>query len=280
MKAPTASLAKTKMTLSEAVKILENAGVDSPLYDARELFGLFCQRPVMLNTSCDAPELLEMIERRKNREPLQYIIGNVDFYRENYTVTPDCLIPRADTEILVDFAVKNLPRGARFIDLCTGSGCVAVSTLKNSCETTAVAVDISPAALEIARRNAGKNGVAERLDLMLADACERAVTDRAFALLSNPPYVADEVYESLEGEIFCEPKIAFVGGRDGGDFYRKITPIYRDIIDKEGFIAYEIGYDQAELLRTIAEENRMTCEIIKDLSGNNRVAVLRIRSSV
>lgn len=268
------------MTLSEAVKILEAAGVDSPLYDARELFGLFCPKPVMLNTNCDDPELSEMIERRKMREPLQYIIGNVDFYRENYTVTPDCLIPRADTEVLVDFAVKNLPRGARFIDLCTGSGCVAVSTLKNSCETTAVAVDISPAALEIARQNAEKNGVTGRLELICQDALSGAVTDYAFALLSNPPYVADEVYESLEGEIFCEPKIAFVGGRDGGDFYRKLTPMYKDVIDKRGFIAYEIGYDQAELLKNIAKENKMTCEIIKDLSGNDRVAVLRLKSTV
>lgn len=265
------------MTLNEAVKIFEKAGIDSPLYDARALFRLYCPEPVMLNTACDDPELLAAIQRRTEREPLQYIIGNVDFYRENYIVTPDCLIPRADTEVLVDFAVKNLPEGARFIDLCTGSGCVAISTLKNTKNTTATAADISPAALEIARENAERCGVSDRLFLMQADVTKSAVGE-AFAVLSNPPYVADRVYESLEGEIFHEPKIAFVGGSDGGDFYRAITPLYKDKINKDGFIAYEIGYDQAELLRNIASESGMTCEIIKDLSGNDRVAVLRIKN--
>ena len=208
---------------------------------------------------------------------LQYIIGNVGFYREEYLVTPDCLIPRADTEILVDYAVKHLPVGARFADLCTGSGCVAISTLKNTKNTTAVAVDISSGALDVARKNAKQNGVSDRLTLTLADVKQGAVCEGIFALLSNPPYVRDDVYPTLDGEIFHEPKIAFVGGRDGGDFYRRITEIYRDIIDRDGFIAYEIGYDQAELLREIAEQNRMSCEIIKDLSGNDRVSVLRVK---
>jgi release factor glutamine methyltransferase len=87
--------------------------------------------------------------------------------------------------------------------------------------------------------------------------------------------VADEVYEDLEGEIFHEPKMAFVGGSDGGDFYRAITPLYRDKIANDGFIAYEIGYDQAQMLRQIAEACSMSCEILKDLGGNDRVAVLR-----
>jgi release factor glutamine methyltransferase len=186
------------------------------------------------------------------------------------------LIPRADTETLVDFAVKNLPEGALFLDLCTGSGCVAISTLKNTAHTRAVAVDLSEGALEIARENAERNGVSDRIEFILGDAKGEIETGEIFALLSNPPYVADEVYEGLEGEIFHEPKMAFVGGSDGGDFYRAITPIYRDKIANDGFIAYEIGYDQAELLREIAKDNSMSCEIIKDLGGNDRVAILRI----
>lgn len=263
------------MTLSEAVKILTEAGIDSPLYDAREIFRKYTGGVAMLNTECQDQLLSEAILRRANREPLQYIIGEVGFYREEYFVSPDCLIPRSDTETLVDFAVKNLPEGARFIDLCTGSGCVAISTLKNTKNTTALAVDISTKALEIAKKNAERNGVSERLTLIEADALKAAQDGEFFALLSNPPYVADEVYESLESEIFHEPRIAFVGGEDGGDFYRAITPLYKDKIQKNGFIAYEIGYDQADMLREIAEKNHLTCEILKDLSGCDRVAVLR-----
>lgn len=263
------------MTLKEAIEILKSAGIESAEYDARELFRFYRPGFVMLNTESGSPELLSAIERRANREPLQYIIGEVGFYRESYKVTPDCLIPRADTEILVDYAVKNLPEGALFLDLCTGSGCVAISTLKNTKNTTAVAVDISGGALAVATENAVMNGVMDRINFQLADLTTDVIGLPVFAVLSNPPYVADDVYDGLEGEIFHEPKEAFVGGADGGDFYRRLTPIYKEFIAKEGFIAYEIGYDQADLLRDIATECSMTCEILKDLSGNDRVAVLK-----
>ena len=263
------------MTLKTAIEILKTAKIDSPEYDAREIFRKFVREPLFFDTECDDPSLSEYVKRRASREPLQYILGSVGFYREEYFVTPDVLIPRADTETLVDCAVKNLPSGVRFIDLCTGSGCVAISTLKNTKDTTALAVDLSEGALEIARKNAERNGTLDRIEFLLADARGEIDCGEIFAVLSNPPYVADEVYTTLEGEIFHEPKMAFVGGEDGGDFYRAITPIYKDKIAKDGFIAYEIGYDQADLVRSIAEECGMSCEIIKDLGGCDRVALLR-----
>lgn len=267
------------MTLKEAIEILKSAGIESADYDARELFRFYRPGAVMLNTECDSPELIRAIERRAKREPLQYIIGEVGFYRESYLVTPDCLIPRPDTEILVDYAVHNLPEGACFMDLCTGSGCVAISTLKNTVNTTAVAIDISGGALAVATENALKNGVSHRINFQLADLTKEVVALPVFAVLSNPPYVADSVYEGLAEEIYHEPREAFVGGSDGGDFYRRLTPIYKDFIDKEGFIAYEIGYDQADLLREIAKECHMSCKILKDLSGNDRVAVLKMQNA-
>ena len=269
-------MTKRKMRLKEAIDILREAGIESADYDARELFRLYVGSPVMLNSECENPELISAIERRAKREPLQYIIGEVGFYRETYMVSPDCLIPRADTEILVDYAVKNLPEGACFLDLCTGSGCVAISTLKNTKNTTAVAVDISGGALAIATENAHKNGVADRINFQLADLTKEVIDLPVFAVLSNPPYVTDSAYEELEEEIYHEPREAFVGGDDGGDFYRRFTPIYKNYIAEKGFIAYEIGYDQADLLREIAGECGMSCEILKDLSGNDRVAVLRL----
>lgn len=267
------------MTLKHAIELLRESGIDSAEHDARALFKHFAAaRDIDLidrGYSADSEELANAIQRRCAREPLQYVIGRVDFYRESYTVTPDCLIPRSDTEILVDYAVKHIPSGARFADLCCGSGCIGISTLKNTNNTTAVLADISEGALGIAKTNAKDNGVTGRAEIIQLDVLERTVDGELFALLSNPPYVTEDAYLSLEPEIYREPSIAFVGGKDGADFYRALTPMYKSKIAKEGFIAYEIGYDQAQLLCDIARENMMSCEIIRDLSGNPRVAVLR-----
>lgn len=267
-----------KMTLKEAKEQLEQAGVPDPLADARRIFSelgrLKSYQLLSLSACTDSEAVISAIERRKQREPLQYIIGETDFYRERYKVTPDCLIPREDTEILVDYAVKNIPRGARFIDLCAGSGCIALSVLNNTENTSALLVDLSEGALKVASENALRLGLSERVTLMRSDATKPIKTDKVFAVLSNPPYVSNSAYTALEKEIFFEPKEAFVGGEDGADFYRSITPLYKDLIEDDGFIAYEIGYDQSEIIKDIAKENEMSVSIYKDLSGNDRLAVL------
>ena len=268
------------MTLKEAIYLLKEAGVDSPEYDARELFAHFSgigRTSVSLCSESDSPELISAIKRRASREPLQYIIGSVGFYREEYEVTPDCLIPRSDTEILVDYAVKHIPVGERFADLCSGSGCIGISTLANTSDTTCVCVDISAGALDVARRNARRNGVEYRIDLKQADLLGEDVSlgESFYAILSNPPYIPEEVYRTLEAEIFHEPKIAFVGEEDGMEFYKILTPLALRHLKDGGFIAFEIGYDQAERINTVAADNACACGIIKDYSGNDRVAILK-----
>ncbi len=269
------------MTLSEAEKLLDAAGIEDARHEARIIFATVGGEPLykLLTPSYNSEksEVEKAVKARCSRMPLAYIIGEIDFYRENYFVTPDCLIPRSDTELLVDFAVMNIPAGETFLDLCTGSGCVAISTLKNTKETRAVAADISDAALDIAKKNAEYNGVTDRISFISADVLDAPICDKVFAVLSNPPYVADDCYKTLDPEIFKEPKIAFLGGKDGGDFYRRLTPLYRNVIDDKGFIAYEIGYDQSEMLTEIAEENNMFCKILKDMGARTRVAVLRKR---
>lgn len=267
------------MRLSEAVALLRDAGIDSARHDARQIFvrfgGFRIEELLIRDAESQSEALLDAIERRCRREPLQYIIGEVDFYKEIYTVTPDCLIPRADTEILVDYAVNNIPEGKHFIDLCTGSGCVAISTLKNTKSTTAVAADISSDALNIARVNAERNGISNRVRFVLSDVRLEAVDGRFYALLSNPPYVTDSEYEDLEPEIYHEPKTAFVGGKDGLDFYGKILELYRNKIDPDGFFAFEIGFEQGEAITRIAKEYGLDATILKDLSDKDRVAILR-----
>lgn len=269
------------MKLFEAIEILREAGIDSADYDAREIFRHFSRDKgigyIMKHLECENEELTRAVMRRAKREPLQYIIGSVGFYREEYTVNENVLIPRADTEHLVDYAVNHIPEGERFIDICTGSGCIAISTLRNTKNTTALAVDISPAALEVAKQNGDRLGVTDRLTLLEADALKAPdLGDKVYAVLSNPPYVSESAYASLEPEIYREPREAFVGGADGGDFYRALVPYAKALVKPEGFIAFEIGYDQKDLISSLAEENGLDVELIKDYSGNWRVAVMRI----
>ena len=267
------------MTLKEAEIILEEAGIEDARHEARIIFAAVGGEPIykLLSPtySTENEEVKAAVLKRAEREPLAYVIGSVDFYNERYKVTPDCLIPRPDTEVLVDFAVNNIPEGESFVDLCTGSGCVAISTLANTKGTTAIAADISEGALEVAKENAGFMGVSDRVEFRLCDVLKEPLCEKCFAVLSNPPYVSEECYLTLEKEIYKEPKIAFLGGKDGGDFYRALTPLYKNIIADDGFIAYEIGYDQADIMVEIAKENGMSLGIIRDLGGRVRVAVLR-----
>ena len=267
------------MTLKEAEQILRGAGIDGARGEARKILSAIGKFPdyelFSPNLSTESEDVISAVKRRATREPLQYILGEVSFYRERYKVTPEALIPREDTELLVDFAVKRIPRGARFLDLCTGSGCIALSVLNNTEKTFATAVDISAGALNLAKENAARLGLSDRIDFVLGDALSEAADGDFFAVLSNPPYVTREDYSHLQKEIYFEPMEAFVGGEDGGIFYRRITELYKDKISSDGFIAYEIGYGQRELLEKVARDNLMDVEITKDLSGNDRVAVLR-----
>jgi release factor glutamine methyltransferase len=268
------------MTLGEAINRLADSGISSAERDARAIFryigGVSPAALVFRDAVADTARVLGALEERASGRPLEYVIGSVDFYKENYLVSEDCLIPRDDTEILVDTAVRLIPRGARFVDLCTGSGCVALSVLNNTEMTSAVAVDISAPALEMARKNAERLSLSDRVELLLADAKGHAVCGEIFAVLSNPPYVTEAEYEHTPPEVKREPKIALVGGFDGLDFYRAITALYAKRIARGGFIAYETGYRQGKALTEIAALHGMSCEIIKDLSGNDRVALLRI----
>ena len=266
------------ITLKEAIDILKEAGVPSPEYDARELFRIFGGQsiePITLCSTSDSEELENALDRRVKREPLQYIVGSVGFFREEYKVTPDCLIPRSDTEILVEYAVKNIPEGENFADLCSGSGCIGISTLKNTTGTRCDAFDISDGAINLTKENARLNEVADRLRVTKKDLLKEDIEGEYFAILSNPPYIPKEVYEGLEKEIFSEPEIAFVGGDDGLIFYERLIPMCSRRIKQNGFIAFEIGYDQAKSIKDIADKNRLGCQIIKDYSGNDRVAILR-----
>ena len=272
------------MTYREICRALEIAGVDTPQWDAQLLIEHFCGKDRLFllgnpDQELDSKELEQAVAKRCQREPLQYLIGTWSFYNQTYEVSPACLIPRSDTEILVEEAIKRLPQNAFFADLCTGSGCIAVSVLAERYDTRAVAVDLSSDALTLAKRNAERNGVSERFRGILGDVLHFSTKlmesiPRPHAILSNPPYIPTSVLKDLSPEVGREPRMALDGGDDGLIFYRELFRVAREWLADDGFCLFEIGYDQGNSLRALAAENGFSCEIKRDLGGCDRVAIL------
>lgn len=268
------------MTKRELEARLRESGVEDYAFEASVLAEAFCgvksAEYVFFDKDLGSDELLRAVARRESGEPLQYIVGKWPFMNEVYDVDPSVLIPRQDTETLVEWAIANVPKGGVIIDLCTGSGCIAISTLAARGDLRAHAVDISQGAVSVARRNAEQNGIAERIEFFVGDVLAGFLSDEKYdVILSNPPYVSLDEYGALERELYFEPKWALTDGGDGLTFYRAIAEKYRNSIKDGGAIAFEIGASQADAVCKIAAECGMTSEIIKDLSGNDRVAVLR-----
>lgn len=272
------------MTYRNICDAFTKAGIDSPQWDAQLLIEHFCGKDRLSilaspDLEFDSAELDTAVSQRCQRIPLQYLLGTWDFYKQTYQVSPACLIPRSDTEILVEEAIKRLPPNAFFADLCTGSGCIAISTLAERQDTQAVGVDLSKDALSIAERNAERNGVSSRFcgiygDLLhfSTDIVERF--PKPVAILSNPPYIRRSTLDELSPEVKHEPQMALDGGEDGLIFYRALLKIAKIWLQKDGFCLFEIGYDQGADLRQLAAQHGFSCEIKKDFGGCDRVAIL------
>ena len=264
------------MTLNDIVRELEAAGIENAENDALILAETFTgkSKDKLLfekNADIGSRELDAALARRARREPLQYIIGKWYFWREEYKVSPDCLIPRADSEIVVERATSVLPRGARFLDLCTGSGCLAISILASRPDLSAVAVDISERALELAKYNAAHNGVSDRIEFVCADVMRDLPENlgKFDAIISNPPYIRTSEIGALAPELAFEPKIALDGGADGLDFYRKILEDHKKLLKNGGTFIFEIGYDQAEAISALGGAGT---KLFCDYSKNYRMA--------
>lgn len=251
------------MTTEEVKNALAAAGIENADGEA-----------YILKEEFSGEALENAVERRIKHEPLQYIIGRWSFFREEYFVSPACLIPRSDTEVLVEHLVKALPRGARFLDLCTGSGCIAISLKKNRPDTAGVAADISEDALAMARKNAAHNGA--DIAIVHADVTRPSAFSESFdCIVSNPPYITEAAMETLAPELSHEPRIALCGGEDGMDFYRAILTNFAKNLKADGCFAFELGYDQRDAIHALAEENGYGVQDIYDYGGNFRAAILK-----
>ena len=264
-------------------------GVESPRLDAEVLLSHVLKKEriylyVHFDQPMEAEELAaykELIKQRVNHVPVAYLLGQREFMGLTFKVTPATLIPRPDTEILVQAAVERL-RGrvqCSFADIGTGSGAICLSVLSFVPGSSAVTVDISPEARAVAEENAENLGLSKRIEFFTGDLLE-PVKDRKFtAILSNPPYIPEKDIEGLQEEVRCqEPYGALSGGQDGLDFYRRLCQEAPALLEEGGFMAFEVGVGQAAKVAALAKENPLIdrTEILKDLAGIERVVIAYI----
>jgi len=229
--------------------------------------------------------LSNVLKQRINGRPLQYILGKADFFGLEFKVSPDVLIPRPETEILVEAAVKyaKTSRGElKILDLGTGSGCIAIALAKLLPQAQITATDISSEALEAAKENARLHQVSERINFVQADLFpvqhltplpDRQAGSTYDLIVSNPPYIASGEIARLQPEVRQEPRLALDAGIDGLDFYRRIIPQAGAYLKSGGHLLMEIGLGQKEKIEKIFQNqpNFEIIEVIKDYSGIDRI---------
>jgi len=284
-------------TISEAIaegaRRLAEARIDEARRTAGVLLGhlLGVDRAYLITRSdeqIDDPTYqtyLALIERRAAGEPLQYITGHQEFYGLDFLVTLDVLIPRPETEFLVE-RVITLAREFRehsplIVDVGTGSGCVAVAVAANVPRARLIATDVSYAAVDIARRNASQNGVEDRIQFLTGDLltplAERGLEGAVDILASNPPYVDEGKPELIQREVReWEPREALFGGADGLDFYRRLLENGVSYVKPGGHLIFEIGYSQLDSIKGLIEESRWKLvDVTRDLQGIPRTLTLQ-----
>lgn len=232
-------------------------------------------------------KLRALVKRCLDNEPVQYLTGGTEFYSLSLKVSPACLIPRPETELLVERAIEFLrtrTENQNVCDLCTGSGCIAVAIAKNFPNCKVIATDISDEALKIAAENIAKYNLDERIHLLQGDLFKPIIDEldvKEFDVIAcNPPYISHPELETLEPKVKNhEPRLALDGGPDGMDIYRRIAAEVDRHLKKDGLLLLEIGYLQGNAVKKLLEDTQIftNIKIEKDLSANDRI-VSAIRS--
>lgn len=227
----------------------------------------------------DLARLVDLARRRLAGEPIQRVIGEADFFGLAFVLSPATLVPRSDTEVLVEAALSRLEgvEAPVFADLGVGSGAVLVSLLHARADAFGMATDLSQEALATARANAVRHGVAERAAFACASFASALADERFDAIVSNPPYVASAVVPTLQAEVRVhDPLLALDGGPDGLDAYRAIAREAADALKPGGLLAVEIGWDQGGAVSDLfAATGFVTVAVLPDLAGRDRVVVAR-----
>ena len=264
---------------------LQNAGIPDAESDTRiilrefadvSLSDLLADPDKELDPSVDMAAIENVLSSREKRVPLQHIIGTTCFMGFDFKVSPDALIPRPDTEILAEEALRDYHDGSKFLDLCTGTGCIITSLIALTNDCYGVGTDISGPALCLARENA-ESILADKKDRLkfkqgdLYGALDEG--EKFDVIVSNPPYIKSSDIDTLMPEVRDhDPLLALDGGEDGLIFYRRIIEGAKEHLIKGGDLLLEIGYDQADDVMKIMETNGfIEINCIKDFAGNDRV---------
>lgn len=260
---------------------LEEADVAEAALDARILLEHVCgtsRNDLLVHGDREVAEAqidqyIECISRRQSREPLQHITGVQDFMGLEFAVNEHVLIPRQDTEILVEEVMKDEFDGSRILDMCTGSGCILISLLHYSNWCKGVGVDISSAALAVSKENANKLLPEEKRPVFVESNLFEAVEGTFDIIVSNPPYIRTKVIENLMPEVKdYEPMQALDGYEDGLYFYRRIVEEAGEYLNKDGRLYFEIGHDQgAEVSELMKSAGYEQVRVVKDYAGLDRV---------
>ncbi len=271
--------------LQKSIKVLKENNIEEASSKAKILlaFYLDVKKEYLIIHNRDNVDIkienifLEGIQKLINNVPLQYITNKQEFMRLNFYIDENVLIPRADTEILVEevITICNKKDKVKVLDLCTGSGAIAISIAKylKRCEVTAI--DISDNALEVAIKNAKINNV--EVDFRKLDILEEDIVleDKFDIIVSNPPYIETDTIRNLSKDVQNEPQIALDGGQDGLTFYKRIIDIAYKYLNENGALCFEIGYNQKNAVQSLIKENKQYINIYskKDLGGNDRIVI-------
>lgn len=266
--------------LKQSVQVLKNEKIESASLDCRLLLCEFLgvdKLYLIVNKDKeigDADGFYSLLKRRAAHEPMQYILGRAEFMGLRFRVGKGVLVPRPDTEILVERVIGFIgEKSADILDIGTGSGCISVSVLKNCPKCRATAVDVSNVAIKTATGNAKLNGVDGRADFVNMDILKDFPNGIFDCIVSNPPYIEEDVIKTLESDVKdYEPHLALSGGADGLVFYRRIAAEGIKHLKKGGLITFEVGCGQAEDVAKILDQNGyVKIGVLKDLAGIERV---------
>ncbi|MCR4830856.1 MAG: peptide chain release factor N(5)-glutamine methyltransferase [Pseudobutyrivibrio sp.] len=268
-----------KQALEKGILLLESESIPDAKIDAWYLLSFVSQMTkaqyfLKQNDTIDELTLYkykDVLLKRAAHEPLQHITGEQDFMGLTFWVNEHVLIPRQDTETLVEEALKVIPSGSHILDLCTGSGCVIISLVVLGQGFSGIGVDLSEDALVVARENRTRLA-GSKVEFLQGNLWE-PVTGKFNAIVSNPPYIRTKDIEDLAVEVKDhEPRMALDGTEDGLYFYRQIAEHAADYLSEDGWLLVEIGYDQGQDVKTLFIDNGFKdVQVIKDLAGNDRV---------
>ena len=250
-----------KQTLEYAIKILKEHNIEDSMIKVKSLLEYVLSKPkeyLIINSELKLDSEKEIIfnkhiEELLNGKPLQYITNTQEFFGMQFYVDENVLIPQPDTEILVEEVIEIAKKEneKRILDLCTGSGCIAISLSENLDNANVTATDISETALEIANKNDRKRKITFKQSDMFENLCD----EKFDIIVSNPPYIKTKVIESLEKDVQQEPKLALDGGEDGLKFYRAITENAYKYLNNDGYLCLEIGENQKEEVMELLKSN-------------------------